>query len=285
MLKHRDNASVNSHQEILQATHPASEWAKTMHRRYFQPALLLCSILACSNLYATTAANTLSTVYEPAPAELRAIAQHAQSSRVLEGWRAEIEQLNLEPPLTLGLVMRSCGEANAYYDSEAKSIVYCYEELLEAQATLTNHTDQLSPKEAQLFATGWRDFVFFHELGHALIDQLEIPMLGREEDVADQISTYIWVHREDSEAILNGTIYSFSAQDAEVDEETLADTHSLNAQRYYNVMCWVYGADQERYEEAGEQLPEERREGCEYEYWQLENAIEQLLPDVFSQAA
>jgi hypothetical protein len=255
-----------------------------MHRRYSQATLLLCAILTCSNLQAAAAVNTLSTTYEPAPGELQTIARQAQSGRVLEGWRAEIEQLNLQPPLTLRLIMRSCGEANAYYDSEAKSIVYCYEELLTAQATLSNHADKLSAEEVQLFAAGWRDSVFFHELGHALIDQLEIPMLGREEDVADQISTYIWVHREDSEAILNGTIYSFSEQDAEVDEETLADTHSLNAQRYYNVMCWVYGADPEGYKEAGEQLPEERREGCEYEYWQLENAIEQLLPEIFKGA-
>jgi hypothetical protein len=251
--------------------------------------LLLCCALAISPVPALAATNALTHTYEPAPAELRELAQQAQDEQILEAWRSEIEQLLPAQALTLKLVMRSCDEANAFYDSEEKSIVYCYEELQDAQATFQQlqgkDPDQLNPKEAQLFARGWSDFVFFHELGHALIDQLEIPMLGREEDVADQLSTYIWVHREDSEAILNGTIYSFSAQDAEVDEETLADTHSLNAQRYYNVMCWVYGADQERYEEAGQQLPEERREGCEYEYWQLENAIQQLLPEVFNQAA
>lgn len=258
-----------------------------MPRLPVRRALLLCSALAISPHHATAAANSLSISYAAAPAELRELAQQAQDAQVLEGWRNEIERLLPERPLTLKLVMRSCDEANAFYDSDEKSIVYCYEELQDALTTFQQLQDQeqLSPEEAQLFATGWSDFVFFHELGHALIDQLEIPMLGREEDVADQISTYIWVHREDSEAILNGTIYSFSAQDAEVDDETLADTHSLNAQRYYNLMCWVYGADSQRYSEAGEQLPEERREGCEYEYWQLENAIEQLLPDLFSETA
>jgi hypothetical protein len=248
--------------------------------------LLLCSALLISCNYATAATESLSVTYEPAPAELQEVAQQAQNDQVLEGWRSEVEQLLPGQPLTLGLIMRSCDEANAFYDSDEKSIVYCYEELQDAQATFQRlqHEEQLSQDELRLFATGWSDFVFFHELGHALIDQLEIPMLGREEDVADQISTYIWVHREDSEAILNGTIYSFSAQDAEVDDETLADSHSLNAQRYYNLMCWVYGADPQRYSEAGEQLPNERRESCEYEYWQLENAIEQLLPTQLSLA-
>lgn len=261
-----------------------------MHYLPVRCFLLLCSALAISPGYATAASNSLSIRYEEAPAELREIAQQAQDEQLLEGWRDEIEHLLPAQSLTLKLIMRSCDEANAFYYSADKSIVYCYEELQDAQANfqqLQNQgpkQDRLSPEEAQLFATGWSDFMFFHELGHALIDQLEIPMLGREEDVADQISTYIWVHREDSEAILNGTIYTFSAQDAEVDEETLADSHSLNAQRYYNLMCWVYGADPQRYSEAGEQLPEERREGCEGEYWQLENAIQQLLPEVLSQA-
>lgn len=258
-----------------------------MPRLPFRRALLLCSTLACGCNYAMAASNSLSISYEPAPAELRKVAQQAQNDQVLEGWRSEIEQLLPKRPLTLRLIMRSCDEANAFYDSDEKSIVYCYEELQDAQASFQRlqREDQLSQEESRLFAAGWSDFVFFHELGHALIDQLEIPMLGREEDVADQISTYIWVHREDSEAILNGTIYSFSAQDDGADDDVLADSHSLNAQRYYNLMCWVYGADPQRYSEAGEQLPEERREGCEFEYWQLENAIEQLLPDLFSEAA
>lgn len=251
--------------------------------------LLLYYALAMSPAHALAAANTLTVSYEAAPAELREFAQQAQNNQVLEGWRREIEQLLPEQGLTLALVMRSCAEANAFYDSAEKSIVYCYEELQDTQANFQQlqgqEQDALNPEEAHLFATGWSDFIFFHEFGHALIDQLAIPMLGREEDVADQISTYIWVHREDSEAILNGAIYSFSAQDSDVDHETLADVHSLNAQRYYNLMCWVYGADSERYSEAGEQLPDERRESCEGEYWQLQNAIEQLLPNMFSEEA
>lgn len=249
--------------------------------------LALYCALAISPSQAQATANVLTIHYEPAPAQLREFAQQAQKDQVLEGWRSEVEQLLPEQGLTLALVMRGCDEANAFYDLDEKSITYCYEELQDAQANFQRfqgpESDQLSAEEVQLFASGWRDYIFYHELGHALIDQLEIPMLGREEDVADQISTYIWVHREDGEVILNGAIFGFDGQEEDIDHETLADGHSLNAQRYYNLMCWAYGADPERYREAGEQLPDERREGCEDEYWQLQNALEQLLPDLFSE--
>ena len=31
---------------------------------------------------------------------------------------------------------------------------------------------------------------FLHEAGHALFDLLEVPLLGREEDAADQLAAY-----------------------------------------------------------------------------------------------
>ena len=39
------------------------------------------------------------------------------------------------------------------------------------------------------FAIGNVLFVLLHETGHALISDLEIPVLGREEDAADQLAT------------------------------------------------------------------------------------------------
>lgn len=243
-------------------------------------ALLVAGLLTLGCTQAQSNPNSLSVRYEAAPPELRAIAAQAKKDAILEGWREQIEALLPDQGLQLLLTMRTCDEANAFYDSDEQSIIYCYEELQDTQNNFAHFEaeGQLNAEEAQAFAVGWSDYLFFHELGHALIDQLEIPMLGREEDVADQISTYIWVHREDGEHILNGTIFSFGAWDDDVSEDGLAATHSLNGQRYYNVMCWTYGADTERYSDAGDQLPEGRRDSCEEEYWQLANAIEQLVP-------
>ena len=46
-------------------------------------------------------------------------------------------------------------------------------------------------------------FVFFHELGHALIDVYELPITGREEDAVDQLSTWILTDGTD-----DGELYS-----------------------------------------------------------------------------
>ena len=35
--------------------------------------------------------------------------------------------------------------------------------------------------------------VFLHEIAHGLFDLLKIPVLGREEDAADQVAAYVLV--------------------------------------------------------------------------------------------
>ena len=53
--------------------------------------------------------------------------------------------------------------------------------------------------------------IFYHELGHALIDQLDLPVLGKEEDAADILSVLlideVW-EPEVAEDIVANTAYS-----------------------------------------------------------------------------
>ena len=59
-------------------------------------------------------------------------------------------------------------------------------EFLEAVTSLFHFFTGPAKQARQAFA-----FVFLHEAGHALIDQLELPVTGLEEDAADQFATMI----------------------------------------------------------------------------------------------
>jgi hypothetical protein len=125
--------------------------------------------------------------------------------------------------------------------------------------------------------------IVFHELGHALIDALDLPALGREEDVADQLASLLM----SDEPILAMTAANFweSTGSGEVPSlEEFADTHSFNLQRYYNMMCWAYGADPSvrAYVLGYSELPPERAERCGDEYDQMRSAWEQLLEPYLS---
>lgn len=96
---------------------------------------------------------------------------------------------------------------------------------------------------------------FYHELGHALVDILEIPVLGREEDAVDALSTllidYLW-EPEDAEILIAEVAYGYALSIEHTDE--LPDAawwadHSLDMQRLAGVVCQFFGIDPDaRYE-------------------------------------
>jgi len=126
----------------------------------------------------------------------------------------------------------------------------------------------------------------FHEIGHAIIDQFQLPVIGQEEDAVDAFATIevITFFEEDAKPILIDVAASWLAMDADTDREQLNfyDIHDLDAQRAYRVICHLYGNDPEANADAAEwaELPEDTQEVCEetgplaYDSWEV------LLADI-----
>ena len=112
---------------------------------------------------------------------------------------------------------------------------------------------------------------------------LNLPVLGREEDAADQVATYALLNLDKNDAkkiILD--VLSGMERTAELETPTrdyYADVHSLTAQRLFNVMCLAYGSDEELFAELADKdrLPKERAEGCWAEYEQVAHAVSTLI--------
>lgn len=141
------------------------------------------------------------------------------------------------------------------------------------------------PEEVRTYILGNAMFTLYHELGHALIHELELPVLGREEDAVDNLASLLMVPEPDDEDMAERVLaaaqgWLMSAINAD-EEEDLAfwDEHGLDMQRFYSVVCVLYGADPDRFGEFAEEaeLPEYRREACEFEYAQIGNSWATLL--------
>ena len=126
-------------------------------------------------------------------------------------------------------------------------------------------------------------FVFVHELGHALTHQLQLPITGREEDAADQLATVIVTSAGEEAggiAIAAATLFGLFGEDREQFEAAdFWDEHSLDEQRFFNILCWVYGSDPATYGETVLEsgIGEGRLVRCEDEWAQLSNSWETLL--------
>lgn len=173
-----------------------------------------------------------------------------------------------------------------YYDPESGEINFQYEVVPALRALLDEHIEYESEEDAIAAARGSLEFFAYHELGHALIDYLELPVTGREEDAVDGLAMVLLIRTYEGtggQGVALGTSDLFdafaAADEGAVGFEDYADEHSLDEQRSVQIVCWVYGSDAEEFGflVEDEYITPERAERCTEEYNDLINAWDKLL--------
>lgn len=113
--------------------------------------------------------------------------------------------------------------------------------------------------------------IFYHELGHAVIDIMEVPIFGQEEDAADVMSVLLidGLYEEDAaQSIAYDSAFGFINDPDGTEEVAYWDLHGPDEQRYFNHICLFYGANPDERDDLAIELglPEERAEYCPDEY-------------------
>ena len=214
----------------------------------------------------------------------QAIHRALVDGRVLERIRDRIKGLRL--PRVLTLTVKGCdGEVDAEYESSNATVTVCYEYLAYIQELGRNIPpagveEGLTPEN---YVIGPFMEVFYHELAHAIFDLKKVPILGREEDAADQVAAYALLRLGNPEVrrviASIAVMYASEAKEPPPELKDFANEHSLPAQRFYNLMCISYGSDRKTFGDFVEKgyLPAERAELCEDEFRQVKYAFERLI--------
>ncbi len=188
------------------------------------------------------------------------------------------ENFQFERPLTLQMGAQD----GPLYDPNADVIQIPYEFYLQVVRLF----EEIVPDDENLQREYTIDSVLhalFHEVGHAMVDQFEIPVLGREEDAVDALASVLLIEHYDNGAdmaINAAELFALESEDrGSLQEEDFWDEHSLDEQRFYTTLCHVYGSDPDRYQalldDAG--FSDERADGCIYEYQKLVDDWDTLL--------
>jgi Putative metallopeptidase len=212
--------------------------------------------------------------YAQAQAEL-------QKAKVLEGIAANLNK-EIAIPTDVTLTFTECNAVNAFYDPEHQRVNMCWE-LVEHFYEIFK-PDAKSEDELDDAVFGAVAFVFYHELGHALTHILDLPITGKEEDAVDQLSTLILADGSDEgeKSVIDGARWFMLEEeqnDTDIDKLPFWDEHSLNQQRFFNIVCWLYGQNEKKYAYLVQKgvLPEERAARCEGEFAQLQKSWGKLL--------
>jgi hypothetical protein len=147
---------------------------------------------------------------------------------------------------------------------------------LESNPRLRNLSQQRREKIVE-FVTGNTLFVMLHELLHAAVAELQLPVLGREEDAADDFATLRLLnvgsdlsHRVLAEAA-RGWFLSDRRDRRDGEKLVFYGEHGLDRQRAYQIVCLMVGSDPMKFGDLAEEmkLPDDRQESCNRDYQKI----------------
>lgn len=242
--------------------------------------LLLCSGTPLSS--AETPSGRIRIEYvAPHNPEHEALFDRLRERRVLERMQRLYSPFRLPSDLTIQIA--GCdGVVNAYYGRGR--VVLCYE--------LINLISQPIPEgitwagiTQEDAAVGQFLFIAGHEVGHAMFDILKIPVVGSEEDAADQFSAYLMLRLGSDEArrLIAGAAYYFRRhlqnENVTLKLRAFSGEHSQPQERFYNLACMAYGANQTVFAELVDKgfLPKQRSTRCPRDYVRVSNSLQTLF--------
>jgi hypothetical protein len=96
---------------------------------------------------------------------------------------------------------------------------------------------------------------------------------------------WVWqsAPQQTTPALIAGAAYQYKSgvqsENQSIATKRFADVHGTMAQRFFNILCLAYGADNELFKDivAEGYLPKERAEGCSDEYAQVAYAFKTLI--------
>jgi hypothetical protein len=178
----------------------------------------------------------------PHDATVALVRQHVQGP--LRVWTTVLTEL-FRLPTDVTVTLASCGRIDAFYSPVQQRLYLCDE-------LLTYFAQVFAPPENSAGAV--RDatlFTFFHVVGHALIQVLDLPVTGPDEEAADEIGAVFLVvgEAEDEQAVLAGSRVLFQRGRALDPAQTVPfwTLHAWTPQRYLRLHCLLYGSNPTRH--------------------------------------
>lgn len=180
----------------------------------------------------------------------------------------------IKVPRPINLNLSELGSTNAYYLEQQHSISISYEII----AYFFQFFARETPEDVAENTAGAFIFVTFHELGHCLIHELDLPATGREEDAVDEFATLLLIDfgPQGEQAIMAAALWFASNPQSQL---PFYDEHSMDQVRFYNVMCLLYGSNPQKYRKFAQTIgiPQRRLDLAEQEFRKKDRAWTFLL--------
>lgn len=249
-------------------------------------ALFLIAFVMTVYFFKPAIAGTLEYEFEEASSEQDKIALHnIQNGGFLDVIQESINQ-GIELPYSLKLRFAAIEDENVgpYYDGNDREIMIPYHFWDYVHSGINELYENSTAEELNQYTADVVIHTLYHEITHALIDILALPITGKEENVADELGVLFIIDtfENGSEIALTAAEF-FAFEGSEIEEfyeEDLFAEHALDDQRFFNVLCLAYGAGENENIEAVMQeieISEDQLSLCEETFYQRYQAWGTIL--------
>ena len=201
-------------------------------------------------LFSVTAQASLNVEWLASEKDNQSIRQTLLSSQVMQ---ESIDLINQNWQLEDDILLQMGGEEDPYYDPEASTIYFSYYFADEIVQRFNEVYPSASSQEQERFMISGVVHTLFHEYAHVLVDYLNLPVLGREEDAADSFASYVLLTLMDNGPVIlkdGADLFYLESLDPDpFDAAMLSDSHNLAIQRFYMGLCHLYASDEDKYQD------------------------------------
>jgi hypothetical protein len=164
------------------------------------------------------------------------------------------------------------------------ALLSCTDTLLPISAAAKGQAQSRSQGLTE-FVSGNLLFVLCHEMAHAAMTQMGLPVLGKVEDAADSFATVRMIglgttfsHRVLAEAAKGWFLQDRRNQKAG-GKINYYDEHGIDQQRAYQIVCLMVGSNKGKFRDLASEtrLPESRQDSCVDDYRTTSYSWEMLL--------
>jgi hypothetical protein len=244
---------------------------KEAHRAH---VIVMTAVMAVALIFATpalVAGSTSSTLLSAPRPEAVAVDAHASEA----------------PVIPQSLASRACDGTPASKHEFERRVAEAAR-MLAGRPRLKGMSQAQREKHVE-FVVGNLLFVLGHEAGHAVIREMGVPVVGREEDAADFFSTLMALMCEEGfgdRGLANAALGWFLSdrRDRRDRRDQGAEAnyygeHGMDLQRAYNVVCLMVGSNPGKFASVADaaKLPPERQTTCQDDYLNAKWSWEQVL--------
>jgi hypothetical protein len=206
------------------------------------------------------------------PASLRVRTTMEQSEHMARYAAGLNSWVRLPRPVTIRML--ECPASDLRWVPEQRAVEVCYRMAIRVMGIMAGGDSLYALAGAAL------EFMLFHGVAHAIVDELNLPTPAGEEQAVDELAALLLVHtgaRFGTELVRGVT--TLQRMDARWAQWDYATAHGLTPERFENVACIAYGANPRVFGAYREQglVPAARAGRCAAAYQRVAAGLGQRL--------